>query len=86
LGDEDANGTTIRLSSSRKKKVAVDAATPDLTQAQREILYEEFGISETVWKEDTGAYTTVRGWRPTDVLRKMDGARAARPTDILRER
>jgi hypothetical protein len=48
-GDKDANGKTIQLSASRKKKAAIDKAVPNLTKAQRQKLYDVFDISKKVW-------------------------------------
>lgn len=48
-GDKDGKGNSIPLSASRKKKEAIDAATPGATRKEREILYEIFGVSEKVW-------------------------------------
>ena len=49
VGDKDAKGKTVALSASRKKKAAIDQATPLLSEAQREQLYGLFGVSEKVW-------------------------------------
>ena len=80
-GDRDANGNTITLTASKKKKAAIDKATPDLTQEQREVLYESFGVSPKVWG-------TASEGRPTDILRSgttgSEESQAGRPTDILR--
>jgi hypothetical protein len=48
-GDKDADGDTIPLSAAKKKKAAVDGATPFLNQNQRIKLYDVFDISEKVW-------------------------------------
>ena len=49
-GDKDSNGNTVQLSASRNKKAAIDAVlTPDITKAQRHLIYEAFGVSKQVW-------------------------------------
>ena len=48
-GDKDKNGKTIALSESGNKKLAIDKATPGLTQKQREVLYDMFDVSKSVW-------------------------------------
>lgn len=49
VSDKDENGKSVYLSSSRKKKQAIDEATPDATPSQRKALYEAFDISSKVW-------------------------------------
>ena len=70
-GDKDENGKTVPLSSSQKKKSAIDAATPWATQEQRQILYEMFGVSEKVWGTSAQA-----GGRPS-ALERIQSARGA---------
>jgi hypothetical protein len=48
-GDKDAEGKTVYLSSSRKKKEAIQKANPGASPAQLRKLYKEFDISEKVW-------------------------------------
>ena len=48
-GDKDENGKSVYLSKSRKVKAIIDEMLPDLGQAQREKLYEQFDVSNKVW-------------------------------------
>ena len=48
-GDKDGDGKTIQLSSSRKKKAAIDKAVPGASTKQKHLLYEALGVSEKVW-------------------------------------
>ena len=48
-GDKDSDGKTIQLSSSRKKKAAIDKAAPGASTKQKHLLYEALGVSEKVW-------------------------------------
>lgn len=60
-GDKDAAGNTVALSASRKKKDAIDAAVGDMAQGQREILYDMFDVSKSVWNTrylPRGGYTS----------------------------
>ena len=50
-GDKDKKGNTIALSTSKKKKEAIDRAAKDLSEEQKEILYEAFDISEKVYEK-----------------------------------
>ena len=49
VGDKDGDGKTIQLSSSRKKKAAIDKAVPGASTKQKHLLYEALGVSEKVW-------------------------------------
>lgn len=49
VSDKDANGKTIQLSASRKKKEAIDDAVDNLNKKQMEYLYGIFDISDKVW-------------------------------------
>lgn len=70
-GDKDAKGNTVNLSASKKKKAAIDAATPGLTQAQREVLYSAFGVSEKVWGMETGQTTADTHLIPAETAMAM---------------
>ena len=48
-GDKDGDGKTIQLSSSRKKKAAIDKAVPGASTKQKHLLYEALEVSEKVW-------------------------------------
>lgn len=48
-GDKDGDGKTIQLSSSRKKKAAIDKAVLGASTKQKHLLYEALGVSEKVW-------------------------------------
>ena len=48
-GDKDGDGKTIQLSSSRKKKAAIDKAVPGASTKQKHLLYEALGVSDKVW-------------------------------------
>lgn len=48
-GDKDGDGKTIQLSSSRKKKAAIDKAVPGASAKQKHLLYEALGVSDKVW-------------------------------------
>lgn len=49
VGDKDGDGKTIQLSSSRKKKAAIDKAVPGASTKQKHLLYEALEVSEKVW-------------------------------------
>lgn len=48
-GDKDGDGKTIQLSSSRKKKAAIDKAVTGASTKQKHLLYEALGVSDKVW-------------------------------------
>ena len=48
-GDKGWNGKTEQLSAARKKKTAIDEATPGMSFQDRRVLYELLGVSEQVW-------------------------------------
>ena len=48
-GDKDGDGKTIQLSSSRKKKAAIDKAVLGASTKQKHLLYEALGVSDKVW-------------------------------------
>lgn len=48
-GDKDGDGKTIQLSSSRKKKAAIDKAVLGASTKQKHLLYEALGVPEKVW-------------------------------------
>ena len=49
--DKDKDGNTIKYSKDRNKKAAIDEAVKDfdLSEKQKEILYEANDVSEKVW-------------------------------------
>lgn len=47
--DKDAYGNTISLSKSKKLKEAIDNALPKLSAKEKVVLYDEFGVSESVY-------------------------------------
>jgi hypothetical protein len=48
-GDKDKDGKTIALSASKNKKKVIDDKAKSLTDKQKQILYEMFNVSESVW-------------------------------------